>query len=66
MLGAGAFQPQTLDRDAPFYVAGHRGRVGSAIWRKLRGEGFNNLLGKSAAELDLKDRDEDRNRRERR
>ena len=25
----------TLDLDAPFYVAGHRGLVGGAIWRAL-------------------------------
>lgn len=51
------FTPAPLDRDAPFYVAGHRGLVGSAIWRKLQGEGFSNLIGRSSAELDLKDRD---------
>jgi GDP-L-fucose synthase len=46
-----------LDRDARFYVAGHRGLVGSAIWRRLQSEGFTDLVGKSSAELDLKDRD---------
>ena len=35
------FEPNTLDRDAPFYVAGHRGLVGSAIWRQLEGSGFS-------------------------
>lgn len=35
------------------YVAGHRGLVGSAIVRKLRAEGFNNILVKTYEELDL-------------
>jgi GDP-L-fucose synthase len=51
------YTPSELDRDAPFYVAGHRGLVGSAIWRKLEASGFGNLHGKPSAELDLKDRD---------
>jgi GDP-L-fucose synthase len=51
------YTPSELDRDAPFYVAGHRGLVGSAIWRKLESSGFGNLHGKPSAELDLKDRD---------
>jgi GDP-L-fucose synthase len=46
-----------LDRQAPVYVAGHRGLVGSAIWRHLRGLGFTNLIGRSSADLDLRDRD---------
>jgi len=46
-----------LDRDATFYVAGHRGLVGSAIVRKLEASGFENVVGKPSAELDLKDRD---------
>ena len=52
-----AYSPGPLDRDAPFYVAGHRGLVGSAIWRKLELEGFEALVGKTSAELDLKDRE---------
>lgn len=52
-----SFMPGSLDRDSTFYVAGHRGLVGSAIWRKLETEGFTQLVGKSSAELDLKDRD---------
>jgi GDP-L-fucose synthase len=49
--------PFRLDRDAPFYVAGHRGLVGSAIWRTLEDRGFTNLIGRSSSELDLRDRD---------
>ena len=49
--------PAPLDRTAPIYVAGHRGLVGSAIWRRLQAEGFTDLIGRTSAELDLKDRD---------
>ncbi|BCW49586.1 GDP-L-fucose synthase [Arthrobacter sp. StoSoilB13] len=35
----------------------HRGLVGSAIWRRLKSEGFSNLLGRTSTELDLKDRE---------
>ena len=51
------FQPEPLDRDATVYVAGHRGLVGSAIWRRLEAEGFTNLVGAPSSELDLKDRE---------
>jgi GDP-L-fucose synthase len=49
--------PARLDRDATFYVAGHRGLVGSAIWRQLGSRGFTNLVGRTSKELDLKNRD---------
>lgn len=51
------FAPSELDRDATFYVAGHRGLVGSAVVRKLTDSGFTNVVGKSSSELDLKNRD---------
>ncbi|MDV6260049.1 GDP-L-fucose synthase family protein [Rhodococcoides yunnanense] len=51
------YTPGPLDRDAPLYVAGHRGLVGSAIWRQLEDSGFSDLIGRSSSELDLKDRD---------
>jgi len=51
------YTPSVLDRDATFYVAGHRGLVGSAIVRRLESAGFDNIVGKASAELDLKDRD---------
>ncbi|HSH96022.1 MAG TPA: GDP-L-fucose synthase [Roseimicrobium sp.] len=44
-----------LSKDARIFVAGHRGLVGSAIWRELEQEGFKNLLGRSRSELDLLD-----------
>lgn len=51
------FTPNQLERDAKVFVAGHRGLVGSAIWRKLEESGFTNLIGRTSAELDLKNRD---------
>ena len=39
------FRAGPLDRTPPVYVAGHRGLVGSAIWRRLEAEGFNDLVG---------------------
>ncbi len=45
---------QLMDQNAKIYVAGHRGLVGSALVRELRQEGFENLLLRSHAELDLR------------
>ena len=45
-----------LDRSAKFYIAGHRGMVGSAIWREAERQGFTNLVGRTSKELDLTDR----------
>lgn len=44
-----------LDRKARTYVAGHRGLVGSAIWRELERLGFTHLIGRTHADLDLLD-----------
>ena len=44
-----------LERNARIYVAGHRGLVGSAIWRELQRLGFANVIGRTHAELDLLD-----------
>ena len=44
-----------IARDARIYVAGHRGLVGSAIWRELQRLGFTALIGRTHAELDLLD-----------
>ena len=41
------------DLETKIYVAGHRGMVGSAIVRKLKTEGFRNILTRSRAEVDL-------------
>src|SRR5437879_10432750 len=42
-----------MTQDSRIYVAGHRGLVGSAIWRELERQGFRRLIGKTRAELDL-------------
>lgn len=44
-----------MDKDSKIYVAGHRGLVGSAIWRNLQSKGYTNLIGRTHAELDLMD-----------
>jgi GDP-L-fucose synthase len=49
---AASFMPP----EARIYVAGHRGLVGSALVRRLRGAGYRNLILRTHAELDLTDR----------
>ncbi|WP_276091380.1 GDP-L-fucose synthase [Pedobacter sp. JY14-1] len=44
-----------MEKNAKIYVAGHRGMVGSAIYRKLAGEGYTNILTRNSSELDLRD-----------
>lgn len=44
----------TITKDSKIYIAGHRGMVGSAIWRALEAEGYTNLIGKTSSELDLR------------
>ena len=41
--------------NAKIYVAGHRGMVGAAIWSELEAAGYQNLVGRSSEELDLRD-----------
>lgn len=43
-----------MEKNSKVFVAGHRGMVGSAIVRKLQQEGFENILTRSSAELDLR------------
>ncbi|MGW6658754.1 GDP-L-fucose synthase family protein [Rhodococcus sp. NPDC055024] len=54
MTGENVQRP--LDRSERVFVAGHRGLVGSAILRRLEADGFNCLVGRTSAELDLRDR----------
>lgn len=42
-----------MNKDAKIYVAGHRGLVGSALVRQLRARGYQNLVLRTHAELDL-------------
>lgn len=51
------FRPKELDRQSKFYVAGHRGLVGSAVVRRLESAGFANIVGRTSSELDLKNRE---------
>ena len=44
-----------MNLDSKIYVAGHRGLVGAAIVRKLRQEGFSNLVTQTSRELDLRE-----------
>ncbi len=44
-----------IDKNTKIYVAGHRGMVGSAIIRQLQAKGFDNLVTRTHAELDLTD-----------
>jgi GDP-L-fucose synthase len=43
-----------VDKRLKIYIAGHRGMVGSAVWRALKSKGYSNLIGKTSAELDLR------------
>ena len=45
-----------MDRAARTYIAGHRGLVGSAVWRHFARAGFTDLVGRRSDELDLRDR----------
>ena len=47
-----------ISKESRIYIAGHKGLVGSAIWRHLLSQGFDNLVGLTSKELDLKDRDQ--------
>lgn len=44
-----------MEKSAKIYVAGHRGLVGSAIWKNLQQKGYTNLVGRTHSELDLLD-----------
>ncbi len=41
-----------MNLDAKIHIAGHRGLVGSALMRKLQGQGYANLITLTHAELD--------------
>lgn len=43
-----------MNKSSKIYIAGHNGMVGSAIDRKLKAEGYNNIIFRTSAELDLK------------
>jgi len=43
-----------MEKIAKIYIAGHRGMVGSGLERKLRKEGYNNIVTRTSSELDLR------------
>ena len=43
-----------MEQTAKIYIAGHRGMVGSGLERKLRNEGYNNIVTRTSSELDLR------------
>jgi len=44
-----------MNKDDKIYIAGHRGLVGSSIIRNLESKGFNNIIGRTKSELDLRE-----------
>lgn len=44
-----------MDKNSRIFVAGHRGLVGSAIWKALESRGYTHLIGRTHRELDLED-----------
>jgi GDP-L-fucose synthase len=47
-----------MEKNAKIYIAGHRGMVGSAIYRKLQKEGFTNMITRVSSELDLRNQND--------
>ena len=44
-----------MKKHLKIYIAGHRGMVGSAVWRALEKKGYTNLIGRTSKALDLRD-----------
>jgi GDP-L-fucose synthase len=47
-----------MNKKKKIYIAGHRGMVGSAVWRALDNNGYTNLIGLSRSELNLRNQQE--------
>ncbi|MDP1614543.1 MAG: GDP-L-fucose synthase [Methylococcales bacterium] len=47
-----------MEKNSKIFIAGHRGMVGSAIYRKLTKEGYQNLITRTSAQLDLRNQQE--------
>ncbi len=43
-----------MTHNSKIYIAGHKGMVGSAVWRILESKGYCNLIGKTSKDLDLR------------
>ncbi|CAM3421105.1 GDP-L-fucose synthase family protein [Flavobacterium chungbukense] len=46
-----------INKNSVIYIAGHKGMVGSAIWRTLEAKGYKNLIGVSSKDLDLREQE---------
>jgi len=47
-----------MNKSSKIYISGHNGMVGSAIVRKLKSQGYLNLITRNSAELDLRNQDQ--------
>lgn len=47
-----------MNKQTKIYIAGHRGMVGSAVWRHLEAKGYHNLIGRTSKALDLRNQEE--------
>ena len=47
-----------MNKKKKIYIAGHKGMVGSAVWRALDNNGYTNLIGLSRSELNLRNQQE--------
>ncbi len=47
-----------ISKTNKIYIAGHKGMVGSAVWRALQNKGYTNLIGRTSKELDLRNQSE--------
>ena len=43
-----------MNKESKIFIAGRGGQVGSAIERKFRAEGYNNIIGLRSRELDMR------------
>lgn len=48
----------TINQNSKIYIAGHRGMVGSSVWRAMEAKGYSNLIGISSSDLDLRKQSE--------
>jgi GDP-L-fucose synthase len=47
-----------MNKNTKIYIAGHRGMVGSAVWRALETEGYTEIIGRTSSELDLRNQNQ--------
>ncbi len=48
---------KSIEKNSKIYLAGHTGLVGSAISRELNRQGYNNIIGRTIEELDLRNQE---------